>query len=97
MKFYEVTGSLSEPITKVHEWIEEAENDSVSLPHAMNISSVNAEGKPSSRMVLLKRISPEGFGSIAMIANFIVTLVVSRQTPAPSKDIQELVVNIRKP
>jgi len=42
-------------------------------------------------------ISPEGFGSIAMIANFIVTLVVSRQTPAPSKDIQELVVNIRKP
>ena len=42
-------------------------------------------------------ISPEGFGSIAMIANFTVTLVVSRQTPAPSKDIQELVVNIRKP
>ena len=60
MKFYEVTGSLSEPITKVHEWIEEAENESVSLPHAMNISSVNAEGRPSSRMVLLKRISPEG-------------------------------------
>jgi len=42
-------------------------------------------------------ISPEGFGTIAMIANFVVTLVVSRQTPAPSKDIQELVVNIRKP
>ena len=42
-------------------------------------------------------ISPEGFGSIAMIANFVVTLVVSRQTPAPSKDIQELVVNIRRP
>ena len=42
-------------------------------------------------------ISPEGFGSIAMIANFVVTLVVSRQTPAPSKDIQELVTNIRKP
>ena len=32
-----------------------------------------------------------------MIANFVVTLVVSRQTPAPNKDIQELVVNIRKP
>ena len=42
-------------------------------------------------------ISPEGFGSIAMIANFVVTLVVSRQTPAPSKDIQELVMNIRRP
>ena len=42
-------------------------------------------------------ISPEGFGSIAMIANFVVTLVISSRTPAPSKDIQELVTNIRKP
>ena len=61
MKFYEVTGSLLEPILKVHEWIQEAETYSVALPHAMNLSSVNSEGKPSSRMVLLKRISPEGF------------------------------------
>ena len=42
-------------------------------------------------------ISPEGFGSIAMIANFIVTLIISIRTPAPSKGIQELVANIRKP
>jgi cation/acetate symporter len=42
-------------------------------------------------------ISPEGFGSIAMIANFVVTLVISSRTPAPSKDIQKLVANIRKP
>ena len=42
-------------------------------------------------------ISPEGFGSIAMITNFVVTLVVSRQTPAPSKEVQTLVENIRKP
>ena len=61
MKFYEVTGSLSEPISRVHEWIQEAETDSVALPHAMHLSSVNSEGKPSSRMVLLKRVSPEGF------------------------------------
>ena len=61
MKFYEVKGPLSEPISKVHEWIQEAETDSVALPHAMNLSSVNSEGKPSSRMVLLKRVSPEGF------------------------------------
>ena len=46
MKFYEVTGSLSEPISKVHEWIQEAETDSVALPHAMNLSSVNSEGSP---------------------------------------------------
>ena len=42
-------------------------------------------------------ISPEGFGSIAMIANFVVTLIISSRTPAPSKDIQGLVANIRKP
>ena len=42
-------------------------------------------------------ISPEGFGSIAMIANFAVTLLVSQQTATPSKYIQELVLNIRKP
>jgi len=42
-------------------------------------------------------ISPEGFGSIAMIANFVVTLIISSKTPAPKRDIQELVVNIRKP
>jgi cation/acetate symporter len=42
-------------------------------------------------------ISPEGFGTIAMISNFVVTLIVSRQTPAPSKEIQTLVENIRKP
>ena len=42
-------------------------------------------------------ISPEGFGTIAMIANFVVTLIISSRTPAPSKDIQELVANIRKP
>ena len=42
-------------------------------------------------------ISPEGFGSIAMIANFVITLIISSRTPAPSKDIQELVANIRKP
>ena len=42
-------------------------------------------------------ISPEGFGSIAMIANFVVTFIISSRTPAPSKNIQELVANIRKP
>lgn len=42
-------------------------------------------------------ISPEGFGTVAMVVNFIVTLLVSAKTPAPSKDIQELVANIRKP
>ena len=61
MKYYEVDENLSGPILKVNEWINEAELDSVSLPHAMSVSSINHEGRPASRMVLLKRISNEGF------------------------------------
>ena len=60
MKFFEITGSLSGPILKITNWIKEAENDSVALPHAMNVSTINSEGRPSSRMVLLKRISSDG-------------------------------------
>jgi len=42
-------------------------------------------------------VSPEGFGSIAMIFNFITTLVVSHFTPKPSMEIQKLVEKIREP
>ena len=42
-------------------------------------------------------ISPEGFGTIAMIVNFIVALVVNRFTPEPPQDVQEIVENIRIP
>lgn len=42
-------------------------------------------------------ISPEGFGTIAMIVNFIVALVVNRFTPEPPKEVQEIVENIRIP
>ena len=42
-------------------------------------------------------ISPEGFGTIAMIVNFIVALTVSKFTPAPPADVQDIVENIRIP
>ncbi len=41
--------------------------------------------------------SPEGFGTIAMMVNFIVSIVVSRLTPAPPENIQKMVENIRVP
>lgn len=41
--------------------------------------------------------SPEGFGTFAMLVNFVVSLVVSRMTAAPPKDVQEIVENIRIP
>ena len=42
-------------------------------------------------------ISPEGFGSVAMAINFIVSLVISRFTPAPPQEVQDLVEHIRVP
>lgn len=42
-------------------------------------------------------ISPEGFGSIAMLVNFIVSFSLSRFFPAPPEDVQEIVENIRFP
>lgn len=42
-------------------------------------------------------ISPEGIGSLGMIFNFIVALVVMKFTPAPPADIREMVENIRYP
>ncbi len=41
--------------------------------------------------------SPEGFGTIAMLVNVVVSVVVSRMTPAPPQDVQEMVENIRIP
>ena len=42
-------------------------------------------------------ISPEGFGAIAMILNFLVSISVSLLTNPPPKQIQEMVENIRVP
>ena len=42
-------------------------------------------------------ISPEGFGSVAMLVNAVVALVVSRMTPAPPADVQDIVEEIRIP
>ena len=42
-------------------------------------------------------ISPEGFGSFAMLVNFLVSLIISKFTPAPDEEIQKLIENIRNP
>ena len=42
-------------------------------------------------------ISPEGFGTVAMMANFLVSIVVSNFTPNPPEEVQEIVENIRIP
>lgn len=42
-------------------------------------------------------ISPEGFGTVAMLANFIVAMVVSKFTPALPEAVQHIVEDIRIP
>ncbi len=42
-------------------------------------------------------ISPEGFGTVAMVVNFVISIVVSRLTAAPPQEVQEIVEDIRIP
>ncbi|MEM6346358.1 MAG: sodium:solute symporter family protein [Bacteroidota bacterium] len=42
-------------------------------------------------------ISPEGIGTIGMILNFVVAIVVSRMTPEPPEEVQQMVEDIRIP
>ena len=42
-------------------------------------------------------VSPEGFGSLAMVANFATALLVNAFTAPPPQDVQDLVENIRTP
>ena len=52
---------------------------------------VNEEATP------LLGISPEGIGTVGMALNFLVTFIVSRKTPPPSQEVQDLVEHIRVP
>ena len=42
-------------------------------------------------------VSPEGFGTFGMLANFAVAFLVSAFTPAPPQHVQELIEDIRVP
>ncbi len=42
-------------------------------------------------------IKPEGIGTLGMFINMIIALVVSRMTPAPPQEVQDLVEDIRIP
>ena len=50
-----------DPATMFRRWLDEAMAASLHEPNAMVVSTVSAEGQPSSRMVLLKGHSAEGF------------------------------------
>ncbi len=49
------------PIAAFHAWLAEAEKTEPNDPNAMNLATTTAEGRPSSRMVLLKGANDRGF------------------------------------
>ena len=60
MTLFESSNLSQEPLVKVNKWLQEALKLEVPLPHAMNLSTVDDSGQPTSRMVLLKSVSDEG-------------------------------------
>mgnify|MGYP006305420231 CR=1 FL=1 len=49
-----------DPIDQLNQWLDEALNSEVAEPTAMSLSTVDASGQPSSRIVLLKKIDKGG-------------------------------------
>ena len=44
---------------------------------------------------MVVRISPEGFGSIAMLFNFLISITVSKFTKKVPEEVQKLVLEIK--
>ena len=51
----------SNPITQFEIWLQDAMHAQVPEPTAMNVASIDVDGRPSSRVVLLKEVNAEGF------------------------------------
>jgi len=50
-----------DPIAQFKRWFADAVAAGLPLPEAMSLSTITPEGKPTARMVLLKRVDAEGF------------------------------------
>ena len=49
------------PFIQFENWLKEAIAADILEPHAMTLSTVSKDGKPSSRIVLLRNVSTKGF------------------------------------
>jgi pyridoxamine 5'-phosphate oxidase len=49
------------PISTFNEWLEEARAAGVQVPEVMTLATADASGRPSARMLLLKRADERGF------------------------------------
>ena len=50
------------PLEVLSEWLEEAKSSGVTEPNAMSLATVDSEGRPHNRMVLLKHLQEETIG-----------------------------------
>ncbi|WP_332862101.1 pyridoxamine 5'-phosphate oxidase [Janthinobacterium svalbardensis] len=55
------TDVLADPIAQFQKWFAEAVKAQVMEPNAMDLATVSADGKPSSRIVLIKQFDERGF------------------------------------
>lgn len=61
LKTLDETNILPNPMSMFELWFDEAIAAEVLEPNAMNLATATRDGKPSSRIVLLKQIRPDGF------------------------------------
>ncbi|WP_394835303.1 pyridoxamine 5'-phosphate oxidase [Pendulispora rubella] len=54
-------GVLDDPIAQFEDWLAAAVSAAIHEPHAMSLATVDANGHPSARIVLLRRVDHEGF------------------------------------
>jgi pyridoxamine 5'-phosphate oxidase len=57
----DVNSVLQNPVEQFQKWFDEALQSGVTEPNAMNLSTVNRDGRPSSRIMLLKGVENNMF------------------------------------
>ncbi|MDR1708016.1 pyridoxamine 5'-phosphate oxidase [Dysgonomonas sp.] len=61
LKVLDESDLLPDPMELFRRWLDEAISVKTMEPNAMNLATADKDGRPSSRIVLLKQIRPEGF------------------------------------
>ena len=51
---------MTDPLEHFRAWFDEAREAGIPLPEAMSVATATPEGRPSSRMVLLKGVDERG-------------------------------------
>ena len=85
------------PIKQFEKWLNEAITAKVNEPTGVNVATVNEDGRPTSRMVLLKEVNEQGFvfftkresPTMMMIHARMVTMVIPLMVSSPSNSVMD--------